>query len=270
MNAEPLQVAVAGPGTIGLAVCQLVHAQPSYNLVGTVGRSHARTVAALAAHRIDAPSLDLTEAADLADVVVDTAPPSAFEPIAGTTVEAGKVLVTVNSGTLLEHLHLIEAARKTGGRIVVATGAVVGLDAVRAAAIGKIHRAHMITRKPARAFRGIPHVAELGIDIDALTKATLLYRGSVRDGIRHYPSNVNVAVSLALAGIGANATTLEIWADPELERNTHEITVDAEAATFEMRIQNVPTEENPATGRLTALSVFDAVRGLAEPLRIGS
>jgi aspartate dehydrogenase len=59
-----------------------------------------------------------------------------------------------------------------------------------------------------------------------------------------------------LAGIGPDRTTVEIWADPTVTRNTH-------------RIENIPSE-NPKTGLITALSVIACLRKLNAPLRIGT
>ena len=75
---------------------------------------------------------------------------------------------------------------------------------------------------------------------------------------------------MALAGVGPDRTTVEIWADPSVIRNTHRIEVDAAAARFSMQIENVPTEENPRTGRITALSVIAALKKLSAPLAIGT
>ena len=87
---------------------------------------------------------------------------------------------------------------------------------------------------------------------------------------RGFPANVNVAAALALAGIGPDRTTIEIWADPTLTRNVHRIEVEAEAAGFAMQIENVPSAENPRTGQLTALSVVAALKKLSAPLAIGT
>jgi aspartate dehydrogenase len=97
-----------------------------------------------------------------------------------------------------------------------------------------------------------------------------VFEGSAREGARGFPANVNVAAALSLAGIGPNRTRLEIWADPGLARNTHRIVVEADSARFEMQIENVPTEDNPRTGKITALSVIAALRALTATLRVGS
>jgi aspartate dehydrogenase len=103
-----------------------------------------------------------------------------------------------------------------------------------------------------------------------LTAPLRVFAGNAREGARGFPANVNVAAALALAGIGPERTALEIWADPALERNTHRIEVEADAARFAMSIESIPSEENPRTGKLTALSVIACLRGLVEPLRVGT
>jgi aspartate dehydrogenase len=151
----------------------------------------------------------------------------------------------------------------------VPTGALLGLDAVTAAAEGTIRSVKMITRKPVKGLLGAPYLIENNILIDDITEPKLIFRGSPRDAAVGFPANLNVAVALSLAGIGPDKTTLEIWADPTLTRNTHAIEVDADSAAFSMSIQNVPSN-NPKTGRITALSVISYLRKLHAPLRVGS
>ena len=100
-----------------------------------------------------------------------------------------------------------------------------------------------------------------------ISKRTL---SASRQGARGFPANVNVAAALSLAGIGPDRTRLEIWADPTVTRNTHTIRVEADSVRFEMKIENVPSEDNPRTGKLTALSVIAALRGLVAPMRVGT
>ena len=167
-------------------------------------------------------------------------------------------------------MDLVERARSTGARIVVPTGALIGLDAVRAAAEGTIREVRLVTRKPPLGLAGAPYLIEHGIDVEAIVEATRVFEGSARDGAAGFPANVNVAAALSLAGIGPDATRLEIWADPAVTRNTHTITVDADSARFTMTIENVPSEENPKTGKITALSVIAALRRLTAPMVAGT
>ena len=96
------------------------------------------------------------------------------------------------------------------------------------------------------------------------------HASSAREGAAAFPANVNVAAALGLAGIGADLTQLEVWADPHLDRNTHSIEVDADSASFNFSIQNVQSPENPGTGKITALSVITCLRVLTQPLKVGS
>jgi aspartate dehydrogenase len=216
------------------------------------------------------PVVALEALADLAEIVVECAPAAVFRRIAEPAVRAGRILLVVSVGQLLEQGDLVELARASGARIIVATGALLGLDAVRAAAEGETFSVRMITRKPPRGLAGAPYLAEHGITLQNLRAPLKVFEGSARDGARGFPANVNVAAALSLAGIGPDRTRLEIWADPDLERNVHQIVVEAEAARFEMRIENVPSEDNPRTGRLTPLSVIAALNSLTATLRVGS
>jgi aspartate dehydrogenase len=146
----------------------------------------------------------------------------------------------------------------------------LGLDAIRAAAEGNIHSVTMVTRKPPRSLIGAPHLVDNQIDINNLSEPLLVFSGNAFDGAAGFPSNVNVAAAVGLAGVGARNTKLEIWADPTRTRNTHTIKVDADSARFEMTIENIPTESNPGTGRITALSVITTLRGLVQSLKVGS
>ena len=128
----------------------------------------------------------------------------------------------------------------------------------------------MITRKPPGGLAGAPYLADHGISLEGLSEPLKVFSGSARDGATGFPANVNVAAALGLAGIGPDATRLEIWADPGVTRNTHHIVVEADSARFELLIENVPSEANPRTGRIVAHSVVATLRRLVEPLVVGT
>ena len=150
------------------------------------------------------------------------------------------------------------------------TGALLGLDAVAAAAEGAITSVRMITRKPPNGLLGAPHLDASGINLTELTEPKRVFSGTAREAARRFSANVNVAAALALAGIGPDRTEVEIWADPTVTRNIHRIEVEADAARLTMQVENVPSAENPRTGRLTALSVIAALKKLTSPLAIGT
>jgi aspartate dehydrogenase len=161
--------------------------------------------------------------ADLAqaDIVVEAAPSAIFDDIAIPAIEAGRILVAASAGALLSRMHLIRRAEETGGRIIVPTGALLGLDAVRAAAEGRVNSVAIETRKPPAGLDGAPYLVERQTRLTDVTEPRKGFEGNAYDAAAGFPANVNVAAALALAGIGPERTQVEIWADPTITRNTH-------------------------------------------------
>jgi len=274
MTANPstldLRIGIVGLGAVGASLARTFDAGiPGIRLVGITVRDPERAAALLASLENPPPLLDLDALAQVSDVVIECAPAALLPKIALPVLSAGKKLVVLSSGALLDNPHLIDLARLHGGQILVPTGALLGLDAVTAAAEGVIHSVRMITRKPPRGLVGAPYLLENHIDIEGLEKPKLVFSGSAREAARGFPANLNVVVALSLAGIGPDRTTLEIWADPSVTRNTHLIEVDADSASLTMTIENIPSN-NPKTGRITAQSVVALLRKMNAPLRIGT
>jgi aspartate dehydrogenase len=268
---KTLRVGVGGLGAIGWPVVRrLAQGMPGLALAAVAARDRAKAEARLAASGIAAQVVTPAELADRADVVIESLPAAHFRAIAEPAIEAGRIFMPLSVGALLDHLDLVERAMATGARIIVPTGALLGLDAVRAAAEGEIHSARLITRKPPGGLAGAPYLVAHGISLVGLDHPLKIFDGSARDGARGFPANVNVAATLALAGIGPDRTRLEIWADPALDRNVHRIEIEADTALLTMTIENVPSAENPRTGRLTPLSVIACLRRFTGTLHIGS
>ena len=270
-----MKVGIGGLGTVGLPVAQWLDSDPNSSAEGLVLAAVSAGNQERARKRVDAfqtpvPVVGLAELAELCDIIVESAPPENFLDIAEPALRAGRIFMPLSVTSLVKHLDLVDLARETGGRIVVPTGAILGLDAVRAAALGTVHSVTMITRKPPAGLKKAAFVVEQGIDLDGLTEAVLLYEGPVTEAAKKFPANVNVAVALSLAGIGPDKTQYQVWADPAVERNTHVIKVDADTASFQMTTAVIPTKENPATGRIVCLSVMETLRGLVTPLKVGT
>ena len=266
-----VRVAIGGFGAIGKKVAEaLDHGIDGLELAAVSARDRGRAEEAMAGFARPAPVVPLGELADRGDVVVECAPAALLREIALPALERGRRLVVLSCGALLDNPDLVELARQGGGCIHVPTGALLGLDAVAAAAEGGVSSVTMITRKPPQGLAGAPYLVENGIEISGLNAAKRVFAGTAREAARGFPANVNVAAALALAGIGPDRTTVEIWADPGVSRNTHRIEVEAEAARFSMQIEGVPSLENPRTGRLTPLSVVVLLRKLSSPLLIGT
>jgi len=268
---KELTVGIGGFGVIGEAVARRLDVGiPGLRLSAVSARRTERAGNRMSDMSVPVPVVSLSELSAYAEVIVECAPASAFMDVAGPAVDGGKIFIPLSCGMLLRHEGLPDRAAKSGARIIVPTGALLGLDAVRAASEGDLRSVRMVTRKPPNGLKGAPHLAKNDINVDDLKEPLLVFEGTARDAAAGFPANVNVAAALSLAGLGADKTMIEIWADPTVTRNTHNIKVDSDATRFDMTIEGVPSLENPATGMLTPLSVIATLRGLVSPMRVGT
>ena len=270
-HANETRVAIAGLGAIGQSLAQSLAAGtvPGMRLVAVSAKNHEKANAFVATLAHPVPVLTIDALEPVADIVVECAPAALLSDIVTPFLKAGKRAVILSVGALLSNEHLKAVATEHGGTIIVPTGALLGLDAVIGAAEGTIHQVKMVTRKPPQGLKGAPHLIEHNIVVDGLTAPLKVFEGNARDAAKGFPANLNVVVALALAGVGPEKTKLEIWADPSVTRNTHTIEVDSDSASFNMTIQNIPTD-NPKTGRIVAQSVVALLRKMGASLRIGT
>jgi aspartate dehydrogenase len=264
------RVAIAGLGAIGRVLAQRLAAGiAGLQLAAVAARDEGKAQAWLEAQGIGCPVVPLAAFPQHADLAVECAPPPLIEQVCRPMLEAGKKVMVLSVGALLPRPDLIELAKAHGGQIIVPTGALLGLDAVGAAAEGTIQSVRMRTRKPPRGLAGAPYLVRHGISVEGLEAPKQVFSGTAREAAAGFPENLNVVAALSLASIGPDRVQIEIWADPSVSRNCHTIDVEADSARFSLSIENVPSE-NPKTGRITALSVIAALRKLHAPLRVGT
>ncbi len=214
--------------------------------------------------------LSLHDLVTISDLVVEAATGEALDEIARVTLSAGKDLMALSCGALLDRDDLFDLAWKNDATIYVPSGAIIGLDGVISATAGRIDSITMVTRKPPEGLRGTPGVEQAGVDIDSITKPAVVYEGPVKEACRLFPANLNVSAALSLAGIGPHKTTIRIYADPTVTRNTHEIIVAGEFGRFWIKIENVPSPTNPKTGILPALSALATLKKITSHVQIGT
>jgi len=272
MSSRPeLNVAIAGLGAIGKVLASRLDKGevPGCRLSAVSSRDPKKTMRFLETLQNPVPSMDLEDLSSVADVIVECAPAAVLHKILGPALDANKKVIVLSVGALLGAPELIEKAASNGGQILIPSGALLGLDAVTAAAEGRIHSVKMVSRKPPIGFKDAPILAEKNISLDGITEPLLLYSGSARAAATGFPANLNVAIALSLAGLGPDETSLEVWADPGVVRNTHHIELVSDSALLHMTIENIPSE-NPKTGRITAQSVLAMLRKMSSPLRVGT
>jgi aspartate dehydrogenase len=268
---KPLSIAIAGLGAIGGGiVAEIARSEPDIHIAAVAARDEAKARSLLLTHRVSARILPLTEVPQVADIVIECLPATEFDTIADATLAAGKGLMVLSVGQLARREDLIPAFRARNQRLIVPTGAILGLDVVRALSRSSITASRIITRKSPKSLVGAPHLVANGIDPMALTAPACVFSGTAREAIKGFPANVNVAVALSLAGIGVDRTHCEIWVDPVETANVHTIEVETGGTSVSMTIRGKPDPKNPRTSQMTALSAVDALRRLVDPVWIGS
>jgi len=194
-----------------------------------------------------------------ADLVAEVAGQGAVAEYGPEILRRGVDLLVISIGALAEPklLEGLKAARGGGSRILLPAGAIGGIDAIAAMRLGGLNAVRYRSRKPPAAWRGSP--AEKVADLDTLTSRTVLYRGSAAEAALLYPQNANVAAAVALAGLGFDATEVELVADPDAPGNVHEIEAEGAAGRFAIQLQGRPSRTNPKTSALAALSLARAL-----------
>ncbi len=207
------------------------------------------------------------------DVVVEAASHDAVREHAEALLDAGIALIMLSAGALAddrlrERLEGAAARRRT--LLHVPSGGIGGLDALKAACAAGADEVSIAVTKPAQAWKGIPYVERLGVDLDRLTGPVTLFEGSAREGVPHFPANVNIAAVLSLAGIGFDRTRLKVVADPALRFNTHFIRIHGATGTVDLRFESVPSPDNPKTAMLACYSALAALREFGSTVRYGT
>lgn len=259
MNGRKIStVALAGLGGIGLNVARaLDRGIDGLSLAMITVRNTDRAATLLDGFQNRPLLVDPARLAE-ADIVVEAAPADAFRAVVGPAIERGRTLVIVSAGALLQHLDLVDRAHATGARILLASGALGGLDALRAAAGDGLESVTLVSSKPPRAFTDAPS-----------DQRACLFRGNALQAAAAFPANANVAATLALAGIGPERTQVEIWSDPALTQNIHAWSASGSFGEISVRVACAPSAENPRSSRLASLSVIDCLRRLRAPLLVG-
>lgn len=204
------------------------------------------------------------------DLVIEAASASAAQDVLKRCTSARKDIMIMSVGGVIDKQDLLAAAEKRGCKIYLPSGAIVGLDGIKAASIGKIEEIILTTRKPPRGLKGAPYIVRKNIDLDSIKKEKVIFEGTADKAVKAFPKNINVSATLSLAGVGAKRTKVRIICSPGSRRNIHEIEVKGEFGRIFVKTENVPSPDNPKTSYLTALSAIATVKGIIDGVRIGT
>lgn len=213
------------------------------------------------------PVPDLVEQADL---IVEAASGEVVPSLLQHAVDSHKDIMIISTGGLLNAQDLLDRASQEGIQVYIPSGAIGGIDALKSAAIGKLYSVQITTKKPVEGLRGAPYIEEKGIDLDSIIGEEIIFEGKAVDAIKHFPKNVNVAVTLSLAGLGAERTSVRIMTSRMYKKNTHEIIVEGDFGRMTCVIENEPSPVNPKTSYLASLSCIAAFKKIVSGIVLGT
>ena len=266
------RVALAGFGTVGQMLAKRLNAGaiPELQLTAVSARNLEKAADNAAALDPRPLVVSVAELPDHADIIVECATGDALPEIAQAALTAGKTLVPVSVGAIARHPEIIELARRHGGRIRIPSGTMVGMDALRGAAEGNVREVRLRSRIRPDSLVREAYIISQGHDFTTPpAEAIRVFSGTAAEAAAAFPKHFNVAVTLSLAGIGMDRTTVEVWADPDIPGAIHQVEVEAADISFTSISRNLPSE-NPRTSRIVAPSILAALRALVSPIQVGS
>lgn len=216
------------------------------------------------------PVLPLETLARCSDLLIEAASGKAAANLLPVLTRHRRAALILSTGGLLRRPDRLRALARKGIPLYLPSGALAGLDGIKAAAAGRLRSVTLTTRKPPRSLAGAPGILRRKIRLEKLRKPTVVFQGSARQAAKEYPQNINVAATLALAGVGAARTRVKIIADPGIRTNIHEVEAAGDFGRLTARTENRPSPANPKSSWLAVHSAVATLRQILNPLKVGT
>jgi aspartate dehydrogenase len=206
------------------------------------------------------------------DLILEAASQDAVRTLIPKALKAKKNVMIMSTGALVDEKLLEgikEIADKNNLKVYLPSGAIVGLDGIKSAS-NEIDSVTLKTTKPPKSLEGAPFFEKYHVSLNEIKRQTIVYEGPAEEAVKLFPSNVNVAASLSLAGIGPKRTKVQIIVDPNIKSNIHEIIAEGKFGVLKTRTENIPSPSNPKTSYLAALSAIATLKKITESIQIGT
>jgi aspartate dehydrogenase len=257
-------VALIGCGAIGSVIAKAIdEGQVNAVLLYVMDADKSRAERLATSLRNQKPTI-ATSVEEIAndprvEIVVEAASQEAVIQYAEALLAAGKELVVMSVGALLRP-EVRPLLAKYKSRIHVPSGALGGLDALKALSLVGIESVELVTHKHPSKLADEPYVRQKGLNLEGVREPLVVFEGTAEEAVRAFPRTLNIAASLALAS-GATVK-VKIVADPAVHNNIHEFVARSRAGTLYVKVENLPHQENPKTSYLAALSAVELLRSL--------
>ncbi len=204
------------------------------------------------------------------DLVIEAVNATSTREIVREALLRKRDVIAMSVGKLLNAQDLFVLARKRGCHLLVPSGAIAGIDAIKSASLARIRKINLTTRKPLNGFTDNPYLRRKGIDLATIKKETVLFKGNVDSAVKFFPQNINVAATLALASRAKDKMTVCIMTSPKYKSNSHEIEIIGDFGRIVTRTDNVVSPENPKTSYLAVLSGMQTLKQFCQGTGIGT
>jgi aspartate dehydrogenase len=205
--------------------------------------------------------------------VVEAASQEAVRKDAVSILQNKKDMMIMSAGALLDESVfevISDACRDFGKTVYLPSGAIAGLDALKAVR-DELESIVLVTTKNPNSFRGAPFFDSSDIDPEKISEPTVLFDGTAKKAVSLFPKNVNVSALLSLVGLGGDNTSVRVVADPNTNKNTHEVEANGKFGNLKITVENVPDSTNPKTSRLATLSAVELLRQICtKEVQIGT
>ena len=255
------KVGIAGVGAIGSAVAKALQKGIDGFELTCISDPHTD-------RDFGVSNLAFAQLATQSDLVIECLPVSVVPELVTPVFAAGKDIIFISSAALLTYPQIVDELKHTNSQAFLPSGALCGLDGVRAMKAMGIKSSMIASTKPPLGYKGAPYIVDNHVDLDGITEKTLIFRGNALEAAKGFPANVNVAATLSFAGMGPEQTHVEVWADPKAVGNAHEITVKSEYSTLNARIENMPDPQNPKSSVLAAQSIIASLQNMQNALML--
>ena len=276
MERKETGIGILGCGAIGkgLAVAIRDELSPGLRVVALFDQDSQRAEELAGSLNMDVKATSSFETfigTEAVDMVVEAASGDAVRSYAESILNAGKDLMVMSTGGLLDSrlfANLDVICRRVGVKILIPSGAVGGIDAIRASR-GFLQEVVLTTRKPPETLVDVE--SEAGHNLESISSPKIVFEGNALEVVKRFPFNINVAATLSLAGLGPEKTKVRIVADPQAKGNIHEVYAKGQSGILRFTMENVPHPDNPKTSHLALLSAIEVLRNVGSGWgRIGS
>ncbi len=259
-----MRVGLVGCGNIGADLCiALQKGTIPAEIVALTDIDESRAKLLQRSFQLNAAICDLDTNASQVDFLVECAVANVVKSVLDAAKKFHRDCLIMSVGGLLDHQDLLAEVRAENVQVRLPSGAICGLDGLRAAMEAGLHSVMLTTRKPPKGLAGAPYLVEHGINLDNLTEPLLIFEGTAAEAFKAFPQNVNVAAALSLVGIGPIETRVRIVADPRATSNVHEVVAEGAFGRLQTVTENLPSPRNAKSSYLASLSACAELRAAA-------